>query len=419
MSVTAPTEAASGAAGVSSAPVAVTVRNVSKDFRIPKVQATTLKERALHPLRSAQHDVLHAVRDMNFDVRQGEFFGIVGRNGSGKSTLLKCLAGIYNVDAGEIALAGRVSPFIELGVGFNPDLTARDNVLINAIMLGLTRRQARERFDDIIDFAELHDFLDLKLKNYSSGMRVRLAFSVTVQVDADIVLIDEVLAVGDAAFQQKCFEEFQRLRDEGRTILFVTHDMGMVERFCDRAMLVERGQIVAVGEPLEIARKYNELNFGRLEEPTEDLAAEALPATEGAPASIKRCWFEDRLGEQVAALGLGERCRACFEVQFAEPIDNPVFGIVLRNDAHHVIVSIASDWRHGATGRFAAGERVRVVFQFDSWLAASRYSLTAAVSTQEGQTLARAEDFTSLMMHSTVHTGGVVYPLHEIAVERL
>ncbi len=159
--------------------------------------------------------MLQAVDDVTVDVGQGEFFGIVGRNGSGKSTLLKCLAGIYNADGGTIEVRGRLSPFIELGVGFNPDLIARDNVIINGIMLGLSRREALARFDDIVAFAELEEFMDLKLKNYSSGMHVRLAFAVAIQVDADVVLIDEVLAVGDASFQQKCYDEFARLKRQG------------------------------------------------------------------------------------------------------------------------------------------------------------------------------------------------------------
>ena len=185
---------------------------------------------------------LEALRGVSFAVEHGEFFGIVGRNGSGKSTLLKCLAGIYRLDGGEIWVDGRMSTFIELGVGFNPDLAARDNVILNGIMLGLTPREARRRYDEVIEFAELREFEDLKLKNYSSGMHVRLAFSVMIQVDADVLLIDEVLAVGDAAFQQKCFDEFNRLRDEGRTIVLVTHDMASVQRFCHRAMLLERGR---------------------------------------------------------------------------------------------------------------------------------------------------------------------------------
>ena len=247
-------------------PPAVVVRGVSKTFRIPRLQVHTLKERALHPFRFHDFDELRAVQDVSFEVAQGEMFGIVGRNGSGKSTLLKCLAGIYgidDVDGAELSVRGRLSPFIELGVGFNPDLTAYDNVIINGIMLGLTRKEARERFDEIIAFAELEEFLDLKLKNYSSGMYVRLAFSVAVQVDADVLLIDEVLAVGDSAFQQKCFDQFRRLRAAGKTIVFVTHDMGSVSRLCDRAMLMERGRIVCMGDPDRVAREYHELNFGR------------------------------------------------------------------------------------------------------------------------------------------------------------
>ena len=222
---------------------AVVVESVSKQFAVPHERVSTLKERALHPFKRIGSERLHALEDVSFAVEPGEFFGIVGRNGSGKSTLLKCLAGIYRVDQGQIDMRGRLSTFIELGVGFNPDLAARDNVLINGIMLGLSPKEALRRFDRVIEFAELEEFVDLKLKNYSSGMQVRLAFSVMIQVDADILLIDEVLAVGDASFQQKCFEVFQRMKDEGRTILFVTHDMGAVKRFCDRALLLERGRI--------------------------------------------------------------------------------------------------------------------------------------------------------------------------------
>src|ERR687896_672306 len=211
---------------------AVHVDDVSKQFRLPHERVHTLKERALHPFRRSGFDMLPALHEVSLDVAPGEFFGIVGRNGSGKSTLLKCLAGIYEADDGHTIVRGRLSPFIELGV---------------------TRKEARERFDEIIAFAELEEFLDLKLKNYSSGMSVRLAFSVAIQVDADILLIDEVLAVGDAAFQQKCFDEFHRLRDEGKTMLFVTHDMGSVVRFCHRAMLLERGRMRIIGEPDEVA----------------------------------------------------------------------------------------------------------------------------------------------------------------------
>src|SRR5918999_1694776 len=253
--------------------VAVQVADVAKEFRLPHERVHTLKERALHPFRRTGVDLLKALDRVSFAVEEGEFFGIVGRNGSGKSTLLKCLAGIYRVDGGEIRMRGRLSTFIELGVGFNPDLAARDNVLINGIMLGLSPKKALRRFDRIIEFAELEEFVDLKLKNYSSGMQVRLAFSVRIQVDADVLLIDEVLAVGDASFQQKCFDEFQRLRDEGKTIVLVTHDMGAVRRFCHRAMLMERGEAVITGDPERVGSRYLELNFHHDQE-----AAAAAPA---------------------------------------------------------------------------------------------------------------------------------------------
>src|SRR6202045_1843392 len=247
----------------STAPPPTVAQSVTKTFKIPEERSHTLKERALHPLRKTRHEELHALKDISFAVRPGEFFGIVGRNGSGKSTLLKCLAGIYRADEGQIWCNGRMSTFIELGVGFNMALAAYDNVALNGIMLGLSPREARARYERVIEFAELEEFQDLKLKNYSSGMHVRLAFSVAIQVDADILLIDEVLAVGDAAFQQKCFDVFNRMRDEGRTIVFVTHDMGAVNRFCHRAMLLERGNMVALGKPQEVADHYLALNFDR------------------------------------------------------------------------------------------------------------------------------------------------------------
>ena len=240
----------------------IVAREVSKTFRVPEERRHTLKERVLHPRRRTRYQTFKALNDVSFAIESGEFFGIAGRNGSGKSTLLKCLAGIYGAD-GQIWRRGRLSTLIELGVGFSMDMAAKDNVVMNGIMLGLSPREARKRFDSVIEFAELQEFKDLKLKNYSSGMQVRLAFSVAIQVDAEILMVDEVLAVGDASFQQKCFDVFNDLRDRGRTIVFVTHDMGSLQRFCHRALLLERGDPVYLGDPEEVADRYLELNFGR------------------------------------------------------------------------------------------------------------------------------------------------------------
>jgi ABC-type polysaccharide/polyol phosphate transport system ATPase subunit len=410
------------AASRPSVPPAVAVHNVHKAFRLPHQQYHTLKERVLHPFRSSTFDELRAVDDITFEVAEGEFFGIVGRNGSGKSTLLKCLAGIYDIDAGDLHVNGRLSPFIELGVGFNMDLTARDNVMINAIMLGLTRQQARARFDDIIAFAGLEDFLDLKLKNYSSGMTVRLAFSVAIQVDAEVLLIDEVLAVGDAAFQQKCFAEFHRLKDEGRTILFVTHDMSAVERFCDRAMLIERGKMVELGEPAAIARRYNELNFGRtvhqLAEPGGGEAAEERFGDR--TAEITAAWFENADGERVVDIAHGELCRVCMEASFNAPIKDPVFGFTLRNDVGATIFAATTDLVHGPTGAFVAGETVVVRLEFQNWMVRSTYTVTPSIARAGlgADALDLRADLAQLIVHGGHYTGGVTNLPHAFEIGR-
>src|SRR6478752_834200 len=211
---------------------AIQVEGLSKAFRIPTQKVDSIKERAVHPFAKREHRELRALDRISFDVRQGEFFGIVGRNGSGKSTLLKLLASIYRADAGKIRIAGRLAPFIELGVGFDTELSARENVVLNGVMMGLSPQESRDRLDAVVAFAELEDFVDLKLKNYSSGMLVRLAFSLMLEVDADVLLIDEVLAVGDAAFQQKCADAFREMKAAGKTIVLVTHAMETVEEDC-------------------------------------------------------------------------------------------------------------------------------------------------------------------------------------------
>jgi len=388
---------------------AVRISHVSKAFRLPHQRYSTLKERVLHPFQARTYDVLQAVNDVNLDVMPGEFFGIVGRNGSGKSTLLKCIAGIYNIDCGELTVRGRLSPFIELGVGFNMDLTARDNVMINAIMLGLTRKQARERFDEIIAFAQLEDFLDLRLKNYSSGMSVRLAFSVAIQVEAEILLIDEVLAVGDASFQQKCLDEFERLKRAGRTILFVTHDMGTIERFCDRAILLEKGRTVMIGGPTEVARRYNALNFGATVHRLTDGAGVTSRGATG-PVSIVDGWFEDPDGARVAALASNEPCRACMEVRFNERLRDPIFGFTLRNEVGTTIFATTTDHGHGATGSFEPGQTTIVRLGFENWLTPSRYMLTPSIARHGtgADALDLRENIASVVIHGGPFTGGVV-----------
>jgi len=241
--------------------LAVEAVGVSKAFLIPHETRATLREHFLHPLRRTTYEFNGALVDVSFEIEQGEFFGIIGPNGSGKSTLLKILAGIYRPDSGYVRVGGKLSPFIELGVGFNPELSARDNIRINGTLLGFTRHELEARFDGIIAFAELERFVDQKLKNYSSGMQVRLAYSIAIQVPFDILLLDEVLAVGDQSFQEKCFETFDQMQEEGKTVVLVTHDLGMVARYCDRTLLLDSGTVEKLGSTPEVIDLYMSRNY--------------------------------------------------------------------------------------------------------------------------------------------------------------
>jgi ABC-type polysaccharide/polyol phosphate transport system ATPase subunit len=235
---------------------AIEVIGVSKTFRIPHEQRTYLREYFLHPFRRTEYEPNYALKEVSFSVARGEFFGVVGPNGGGKSTLLRILAGIYVPDSGSVHVKGLLSPFIELGVGFNPQLNARDNVRINGTLAGLTVQQIEQKFDDIIEFAELGRFVDQKLKNYSSGMLVRLAYAIAIQIPFDILLLDEVLAVGDESFQEKCFATFDGFKEEGKTVVFVSHSLDLMTRFCDRVMFLEHGEICQIGPPDDVVDVY-------------------------------------------------------------------------------------------------------------------------------------------------------------------
>lgn len=240
-------------------PIMIKVDNLYKSFRLPTERATGLKQAILNWFKGVKGYTEHEVlRGVNLEIRQGEFVGIVGRNGSGKSTLLKLLAQIYYPEQGSIDVRGSLVPFIELGVGFNPELTGRENVYLNGALLGFSRKEMDAMYDEIVHFAELEPFMDAKLKNYSSGMQVRLAFSIAIRARGDILILDEVLAVGDAEFQGKCNDYFANLRGE-QTVILVTHSMENVRRFCDRAILIEAGKVAAEGDPETVAKAYEGL----------------------------------------------------------------------------------------------------------------------------------------------------------------
>lgn len=241
--------------------IALSVKHVAKTFKLPHEKTASIKSAVINVFSKKDKTVetQHAIKDISFEIQKGEFFGILGRNGSGKSTLLKILAEIYQPTKGSVKVHGKLVPFIELGVGFNPELTGRENVYLNGALLGFSSKEIDEKYEDIVKFAELENFMDQKLKNYSSGMQVRLAFSVATRAEADILLVDEVLAVGDADFQRKCFDYFKSLKKSGKTVVFVTHDMGAVREYCDRAILVTNGVIAHAGTADSIADEYLKL----------------------------------------------------------------------------------------------------------------------------------------------------------------
>ena len=322
---------------MSDAPVVIEARGIQKTFRIPEQRIDSLRDRATHPFARVTHREHHALHDVSFDVRQGEFFGIVGRNGSGKSSLLKILASIYRADGGRARIAGRVAPFIELGVGFNHELTARENGVLNGVLMGLTLREARSRLDAVVAFAELEEFVDLQLKNYSSGMLVRLAFALMVQADADIMLIDEVLAVGDAAFAQKCMDVFREKREAGKTIVLVTHDMTTVQTLCHRAMLLHDGELRFIGEPEDAALAYYRVNFA---------AGEVEAQLEGRGklvdvlARIGSARLRAAGGEPTETLAEGEPIGLDVRLEAARALTRPIFTFHVRNDKGQTVFEL-------------------------------------------------------------------------------
>jgi ABC-2 type transport system ATP-binding protein len=387
------------------APVVIEIRNLNKTFRIPEHKMDTLKERVTHPLTRVQYRELHALRAVSFDVHRGEFFGIVGRNGSGKSSLLKILASIYRADGGRVRVAGRLAPFIELGVGFNPELTARENGELNGVLMGLTRREARRRLDAVIEFAELEDFVDLKLKNYSSGMMVRFAFAIMVQADADIMLIDEVLAVGDAAFAQKCMDVFHEKRDAGKTIVLVTHDMGTVQSLCHRAVLLHEGELQYIGAPEDAALRYYRLNFAGPETDPRRPAPER-DAVMDLNVRVVEATLRDAGRAAISNVEQGAPIAVDIVVEAARELAGPIFVFHVVNEDGVVVVAFTCTLER----RVLPGQRVRLTGTIENRLVAGRYYLDCWIRQDQHETMMALQALRVLrfVVYGTAPRHGVV-----------
>src|SRR5579859_5016109 len=395
-------------------PVLVEVVDVHKTFRIPTHRVDTLKERLTRPLQKIDYRELRALRGVSFEVREGEFFGVVGRNGSGKSTLLKVLASIYRADSGRVRIAGRLAPFIELGVGFNPEFTARENVVLNGVMMGLSRREARVRLDGVLEFAGLRDFVDLKLKNYSSGMMVRLAFAVMVEANADVMLVDEVIAVGDAQFAQRCMDVFRERRRSGRTVVLVTHDMGAVQQFCDRGLVLHDGEVRFVGDPEEAALAYFRLNFG-------GGGGGGVGGVPDVNVRLVDVWLEDTDGQRVENVEQGHPINFNVLVEARYDLDRPAFDFhVINQDDVWVFgfgreVTIAS----GEDERVPAGRRIRISGQVENPLLPGRYSIDCWMSRRRdtGEEALHVFRLLDFLVYGTRPGPGSVFTEAEVTVE--
>lgn len=312
---------------------AIRVDGVYKDFLLPHERTQSFKSAFMGLLKGRRNRTIerqHALRDISFEVKEGEFFGIVGRNGSGKSTLLKILAEIYQPSKGSVDVKGRLVPFIELGVGFNPELTGRENVYLSASLMGFSKKEIDAMYNDIIDFAELEKFMDQKLKNYSSGMQVRLAFSIATRSKGDILLVDEVLAVGDADFQRKCFSYFRTLKREKKTVVFVSHDMSAVQQYCDRAILINDSNLVMNSSPTLVASEYNKLF---VEKPAKKIKKSKIETDKIGPSGEQRWGDQRAVFEDVDAeiSDNGENLVITARVKANEDIDAPIFGFSVKN----------------------------------------------------------------------------------------
>lgn len=372
--------------------IAIKISNLSKSFKLPHEKNSSVKSMVVNPFKRRTYEKQEVLKDINFEIKKGEFFGIVGRNGSGKSTLLKLIAGIYSPNKGHIQVNGKLTPFIELGVGFNPELTGRENVFLNGALLGFNRKEMLAMYDEIVEFAELEKFMDQKLKNYSSGMQVRLAFSIAIRANTDILVLDEVLAVGDYNFQQKCFSYFRQLKKTGKTVILVSHDSNALQMFCTRAVLIEKGQVKKIGRTLDVLKEYAKQNMSD-QEKAEQKAEKAEEKTKVEKAPIEagtgdvilkeiRLLNKDNLSKR--SFKPNEKINVACTFKFKEAIKSPVFGLVIQDaEGGQPIFATNTLDKKIKTSQYSKDEVVTVHFVVDNKYNDGRYFVSGAVASSD------------------------------------
>lgn len=387
--------------------IAIKVEHVSKTFRLPHNRQNSLKGSLINLLKGGDHtyEKQEVLKDISFEIKKGEFFGIVGRNGSGKSTLLKMLAGIYKPTEGNITVNGSLTPFIELGVGFNPELTGRENVYLNGALLGFDNRDVDTMYGDIVAFAELERFMDQKLKNYSSGMQVRLAFSIAIRAKSDILLLDEVLAVGDAAFQKKCFDYFRELKKNKRTVVFISHDMNAVREYCDRVVLVDGGELKESGDADTIALEYTKLFMNKGHTKTTNGERWGTGSAEIKKVSVS--------GEDDSDITI------LTSVAFKAEAKEPIVGFYINSPLGTKIVENNTKWARVLTGNFHKGDRVEVKWILPNIFTNGENTVTIAVSDRDGSEYYDwYENAATFIIDKDAVTTAVTLPGDKITIKR-
>jgi ABC-type polysaccharide/polyol phosphate transport system ATPase subunit len=408
---------------------AISLENVSKSYRLwgRRSQFATLKSALLkRDLKLSPDASVVALRDLSFTVDRGEAFGIIGRNGSGKSTVLKLISGILKPSEGTVAVNGRIAALIELGAGFHPEITGRENIYINGIMLGLSRREIEQRFDSIVEFSGIAEFIDQPVKTYSSGMYVRLGFAVAVHVDPDILIVDEVLAVGDEEFSARCVAKIQEMKYRGVTLIFVTHQLDQVRTLCDRALWLDHGRLEAIGDPLRVVDAYlQEVSGASAAPPSQTEAAVDEAAAPQAPRSetdeerwgsgeivIRNVSLTDHEGRELVAVGAGTPVVLDLDVEARVPQDDFVFGIGIYHADGTCVYGTNTDVEGYAAELIEGKARVRfVVASLD--LVAGTYRVDVAVHTRNGRAFDYRRNVLRVVVGSRVHDVGVYRPRHE------
>jgi ABC-type polysaccharide/polyol phosphate transport system ATPase subunit len=418
-------------------PFAIALQHVSKEYRLwgRRSQFATLKSALLkRDMRPSPDASVPALKSVSFAVHRGEAFGVIGRNGSGKSSLLKIISGILKPTAGRVTVNGRIAALIELGAGFHPEITGRENIYINGIMLGLTRREIDARFDRIVEFSGVSEFLDQPVKTYSSGMYVRLGFAVAVHVDPDILLIDEVLSVGDEEFSARCIAKIQEMKYRGVTLIFVTHQLDQVRKLCDRAMWLDHGEAVSIGDPVRVVDAYlQQVATGGRSGATGVAPVETVAETAAAPLDdesadsadlaeeerwgsgevlLSRVSLVDAQGRDLVALGAGTQVAIEMAVDVRVPQDDFVFGIGIYHADGSCVYGTNTDIEGFVSERLDANGRVR--FDIPSLeLVAGAYRIDAAIHTRNGRAFDYRRGVIRFIVGSRVNDIGVYRPRHE------